>query len=148
MHTTQTPYVAALALVTNAEGKLAFVLRKNIKWMSGYYSLPSGKVEQGEQTTAAAIREASEEIGITIDPNHLKPAIVVHRYDSSDLQSWIDVYFTVDHYEGQPYNAEPDMHEELVWCDMDDLPENVVPMTKAAIKAWKEGAIFYEYGWE
>lgn len=150
-YTTQAPYIAAFVLVFNAEGKVAFVLRKNTKWMNGFYGLPAGKVEIDESYTAAAIRETKEEIGIRIKSSDLEFACVVHRNsrvdDVMDSSTWIDMYFTAHTYEGDPYNAEPDLHESLEWFEMNDLPENVIPSVKVAINAYIEGKVFYEYGW-
>ncbi|MCG6186608.1 NUDIX hydrolase [Maribellus maritimus] len=50
---------AAGGVVFNGEGKQLFILR------NGVWDLPKGKVEKGETTRDAAIREVEEECGIT-----------------------------------------------------------------------------------
>ncbi|QQS18886.1 NUDIX domain-containing protein [Candidatus Saccharibacteria bacterium] len=61
------PYSAAFMLIKRGD-KYLFVRRAHTDWMNGYYGLPSGKVEPGEGFFAAAIREAKEEVGVTVLP--------------------------------------------------------------------------------
>jgi 8-oxo-dGTP pyrophosphatase MutT (NUDIX family) len=149
---TQRPYAASYVIVKNEEGKVAFVLRSNTSWMNNYYGLPSGKTEIGESFIEGAIREAKEEIGIDVSADDLKHAITVHRYsasgnDQTEDMEWIDVYFEVVSYHGEPHNAEPHMHSELTWFDVDDLPENTIPSVTATFKALNKGNSYFEYGY-
>lgn len=144
---TAQPYIASYVLFKK-DGKVAFVLRSNTSWMNGYYSLPSGKVEQGESYTAAAIREVKEEAGVIITPKDLKPTLVVHRYEpSSNAKDWVDMYFTATKWQGELHNAEPHMHSELAWLDLNNLPENVVSSVKFALGEIQKGNTYAEYGW-
>ncbi len=89
---TATPRIASYVLVKNSEGKIAFLMRSNTSWMNGYYGLPSGKVEKDEPFSVAAIREALEEIGIKIEPNDLKYALIMHRKEADDVDNtWADI---------------------------------------------------------
>lgn len=128
--------------------KAAFVLRAQTKWMNGYYGLPSGKVEKGEAFTAAAVREAREEIGIRVKPADLKPLLTVHRYEpSSFAPDWVDVYFEASRWSGTPRNAEAHRHSELAWLDLNTLPDNIVPAVRFGLKLIQEGTSYGEYGW-
>ena len=62
---TQRPYGAAYALCFQ-DNKIALVLRENTNWMNGYWSLPAGKLEEGETFRQAAAREAMEEAGLEV----------------------------------------------------------------------------------
>lgn len=143
---TATPYIASY-IVLRKDGKVAFVLRSNTSWMNGYYGLPSGKVEKGEYYLAAAIREAKEEIGIDVAETDLRHALTVHRVEQpdDDANNWVDVYFEVEAFTGEPYNAEPDIHSELAWLDPNDLPANVIPSVKHALEAIAAGKTYTEY---
>lgn len=142
----QSPYIASY-LVLRREGKIAFLMRSNTKWMNGYYSLPSGKVEKKESFSVAAAREGLEEIGVTIDPSKLEFIHTMHRFTQSEQSEWIDVFFQTDDYEGELYNAEPEVHAELAWLDPKNLPENVIPSVKFALNQIEAGKTYSEYGW-
>jgi 8-oxo-dGTP pyrophosphatase MutT (NUDIX family) len=68
---------AAGGLVTNEAGELLFIFRKN-KW-----DLPKGKLEDGEDIEACAVRETEEETGLK-GVRMGKPLITSHHtYDES-----------------------------------------------------------------
>jgi 8-oxo-dGTP pyrophosphatase MutT (NUDIX family) len=142
-----TPHVASY-LIVKRDGKIAFVWRTGTKWMNDHYGLPSGKVETNESYTQAAIREAKEEIGIDIQPEHLKYLLTMHRYEpSSHAAEWVDVYFEVLEWQGEPYNAEPHKHGELAWLDPNNLPEKIIPTVRFALEEIQAGKVYTEYGW-
>ncbi|MFI9531608.1 NUDIX domain-containing protein [Nocardia fusca] len=53
----------------------------------GAYHLPSGHLEAGESVVAALVREAKEEIGVTIDPAGVGFAHVMHN--SPSVVGWL-----------------------------------------------------------
>lgn len=114
--------------------------------MNGYYGLPSGKVEKNESFVAAAIREGLEEVGVIIKPKNLKYVHTMHRH--SQGMDWVDVYFEVADWQGNVVNAEPDMHSEVAWLDVNNFPENIIPPVRAALEAIECGEQYSEYGWE
>ena len=150
---TQRPYAASYVIVQNDSGHIAMVLRTGTDWMNNHYGLPSGKTEKRETFSQGAVREALEEIGITITLNELEHAITVHRFSSKDKDDsedmeWIDLYFTVRNYNGKVINAEPHMHSEVAWLDPNNLPSNVIPSVAASLKAWADGQKYLEHGWK
>jgi 8-oxo-dGTP diphosphatase len=146
VYNTAQPYIASFVILRRAN-TIAFVLRSNTGWMDGHYGLPSGKVEKNESFTAAAVREAKEEIGVTIALDDLTHALTIHR-TSTEKMDWIDVFFEVKTWEGEPYNAEPTVHGELAWLDIDNLPENIVPAVRFGLEKIAAGQIYAEYGWQ
>jgi len=146
MYDTAQPYIASFILLRR-KGKIAFVLRSNTGWMNGYYGLPSGKVEKAESFSSAAVREAAEEVGINVTTDNLKFVHVLHRYTGEEASEWIDVFFEPMEFDGEPYNAEPHMHDELAWLDPKDLPENVIPAVKFALEQIEQGKKYSEFGW-
>lgn len=146
MYGTATPYTASYAIVRKAD-KIAFVLRKNTTWMNGYYGLPSGKVEKAESFDEAVIREVAEEVGLQVDANAIRFAHLMHRYNPAEDMTWADAYFEIDSFEGEPYNAEPDVHGELAWFALDNLPENVIPSVRFALERIEQGFVYTAYGW-
>lgn len=53
--------------------------RENTGYADGQWNLPSGKLEEGEDLIAAVIREASEEIGLELEPSAMQLVTVVHK---------------------------------------------------------------------
>lgn len=140
---TQQPYVAVYVMFQNeGNDEVALVKRENTVWKNGYYCLPAGKLEKGESCLAAAVREAKEEAGVDIVGADLEPQLVVHRYGSGETSEWIDVFFRVRSWDGELYNAEPDMHSELSWHALDDLPKKLTPPHPQAFAAIARGERF------
>lgn len=147
-YSTQRPYIASFLILRDGN-KVAMVLRKNTGYMDGYYGLPTGKVEYGETYRQGAVREAKEEAGVVIDQKHLRVAHVAHRHaeEGENFMDWVDVYFEVDHWQGEPHNAEPEKAERLDWLDLNNLPENIVPPQRAALVAIAQNETYGEFGW-
>lgn len=67
--------VAVFVVLRRGE-KICLIRRANTGWMDGFYSLPAGGLESGETLLNAAVREAHEETGVTIEAaSTLKPKI-------------------------------------------------------------------------
>lgn len=148
-YATARPYAASYILARRDDGKYAFVLRSNTGWMDGYFSLPAGKVEIGESFSAAAAREAEEEIGITVQQSDLEQVLVCHRNEGDEADMcWVDVFFEVTSWQGDIYNAEPDVHGEIAWFALDGLPDNVIPSLQQALEHFNAGTSYCEIGWK
>jgi 8-oxo-dGTP diphosphatase len=65
-------FVVAVALVDRA-GRVLVQQRPAGKQLAGLWEFPGGKVEPGETPEAALVRELSEELGITVAPDALRP---------------------------------------------------------------------------
>ena len=148
---TATPRVASYVIVRH-EGKICFVLRANTGWKDGFYGLPAGKVERGESFKQAAIREAKEEIGIAVEQANLQHIFTMHRreneQDQKELNDWVDCFFEVGSWQGDPANTEPHKHSEIGWLDPNTLPENVIPSVRFAIEQIALGRQYGEFGWQ
>jgi 8-oxo-dGTP diphosphatase len=125
------------------------VLRKNTGWMDGFYGLPSGKVEYSEMYRQGAVREAEEEVGVEIKEEDLQFAHIAHRHGQEGelFMDWVDVYFEVKKWSGEPHNAEPEKAERLDWVDINNLPENIVPVQRVALQEISKGNYYGEVGW-
>lgn len=66
---------AAGGLVRNEENKYLFIFRK------GKWDLPKGKIDAGEKTKIAAVREVEEECGITVSHLDEKLCKTYHVYE-------------------------------------------------------------------
>lgn len=61
--------------------KIALAYAKNL----GYYKFPGGGIHEGEEKTAALIREVSEETGLEVIPESIEEAGLVHRIMQSEM---------------------------------------------------------------
>ena len=98
------------------------------KLWPGYYALPAGHIDEGENQYEALVREAREELGIELDPKDIiKEYTVLRRnffdIDGKRLEPYIDYYFEMEKYNGTPSIMEKDKCEELKWVDINNLPE-------------------------
>jgi len=70
-----------LALIRDDRGRWLVSRRAADVHLGGLWEFPGGKPEAGETPEAAAVREALEEVGLTVKPiRQLNP--VNHQYDS------------------------------------------------------------------
>jgi 8-oxo-dGTP diphosphatase len=131
-------------LLTNSDGEVLFGCRQNTGFEDGAYHLPSGHVEAGESVIAALIREAKEEVGITIAPENVKFSHVMHNSSSDGRAAF---FFTVRQWEGTTENREPEKCSELHWFPLSALPDHLIDYCRAALSHIAAGQPFSVYGW-
>lgn len=126
------------------EGKkeILLQLRKNTGYKDNMYDFAcSGHVDANESFADAVIREAKEEIGIKIKKENLKLLAINHDYEQDHVQ----LFFTSDSYEGIPTVCEPEQCGGLLWADINNLPEDIIPYVKNVLECIKRG-IEYDDG--
>jgi 8-oxo-dGTP pyrophosphatase MutT (NUDIX family) len=121
-------FKSAVHMIITKENKILLQKRKGSKLWPGYYALPAGHIDEGETQFDALIREAQEELGINIDPKNILNSYVVLRrnffeIDGKQSEPYIDYYFDIEEFEGVPKIMEEDKCDELIWADVDNLPE-------------------------
>jgi len=120
------PWVGALNLITDKEGKILLMKRAEQSSMyPGYWGLVGGFIDWGETGEQAAVREAKEEIGVTIKVNRF-----IGRYYNTPTPEKSTV-ITLPHHseivEGTPYPAQPEECSDVGWF----TPEEVRQMKLA-----------------
>jgi 8-oxo-dGTP pyrophosphatase MutT (NUDIX family) len=125
-----------LLLVRGDEVLLA--LREGTGFADGWWNVPSGKLEAGEDAASAMAREAREEIGLQLDPATLELASTVHfRNEYADAR--LGLFFRPLRWHGEPVNAEPDKCARIAWFPLDALPGQHVPVHPARPRAPRQG---------
>src|ERR1700735_4564336 len=76
---------------------------------------PSGHLEHGESVCQAAVREAFEETGIMLGPATLRHVLSIHQRNRGTSDTRVGFAFAPSAWAGEPVNAEPHKHSELVW---------------------------------
>lgn len=140
-------YPLIVNLILEKDGKVLCVYREHTKTYNKLYGLPAGKVEKGESLRQNIIREAYEEVGITILPEDLELAITLYaKYTYNEkLTEDVGFFFKVTKYQGEVVNAEPHKHSHIQWIDLDSLPKDIVPHTRVALEAYVQGKSYMEY---
>lgn len=133
-------------LILIAEDYVLLGRRENTGFADGWWSVPGGRLEPGEEAKAGVIREAAEELGITIVEADLEFAHACHHLDP-DGHARLGLFFTATAWIGQPVNAEPEKCSKLDWHLLDALPSNTVGYARTAIQLAGRGISYSQYGW-
>nr|WP_116116393.1 NUDIX domain-containing protein [Austwickia chelonae] len=132
------------------ERQVLLQLRQGTGFMDGHWACgAAGHVEAGETFFEAAVREAEEELGVTIREEDLVPLTVVHRRheDAQPINQRVDVYFACDWWEGELSLREPLKTAEFRWSNLTDLPAPVVPHERRVFQALAEGELPQILSW-
>ena len=91
-----------LCFLLNDNGEVLLAMKKR-GFGAGKWNGIGGKVQEGEDIAAAALREIKEEIGVTVPPDALQSAGVL-EFNYSDNHDWDQAcnLFTVRRWEGDP----------------------------------------------
>lgn len=131
------PFVGAVYVLLEREGKLLMLRRYNTSYMDGHYSLPAWHMNGNETPKNAAMREALEEVNIHISPEDLHFATVIYKQEQKDERFCF--FFTASKRKWEITNIETDKCDDLSWFAFDTLPENTIPYIRTAIQnrqAW------------
>lgn len=136
---------AVLVAVTDRPrpGIILTVRREHLRTHAGQVAFPGGRIDEGEDTIAAALREAQEEIA-------LDPALV-------DVVGLADPYSTVTNYHVTPVvgivppdlDLEPNAHEVADWFEapLDFLIDPANQQRRSALFGGRERH-YYAIEWE
>ncbi|GHB22972.1 NUDIX domain-containing protein [Streptomyces chryseus] len=133
--------VAAVIVHDKATNRVVLLQRsENAKFAQGMWDLPVGKSEPGEAITETAVRELYEETGLTVKPEALKVAHVIHgAWGVEAPNGFLTVVFTAHEWTGEPENREPRKHAQVGWVDADAIPKNFVDTTSCALHRYLAG---------
>lgn len=144
MNPPRATFISAVHLFLVLEDQVLLLRRFNTGYEDGNFSVPAGHLDGGEQVIDAAVREAREEVGVTISPDDLAVVGVMHRLSDDER---IDFFVACTQWAGEPHNLEPEKCDELRWAELDDLPENVIPYVRRAIENYRAERWFDGFGW-
>ncbi len=125
----RTLLVAAAYVVLRRGDEVLMQQRAGTGYRDGYWAVLAGHVDPGESVHEAAVREAFEESGVTIDPADLRPLTTMHRFEREGpaVEQRVDVFFEATRWAGDPVLQEPDKASHLGWQRLDHLPHPIVP---------------------
>ena len=124
--------------------KILLYKRVNTGWEDGKYGVPGGHLEANETALDAACREAKEETGLEIKPNDLR---FLHACQRKSNHDYLDLFFEVSFWNGEPRLTEENKSDDIVWADVDKLPGNTLEYVKALVKNIKQKKLYSQFGW-
>lgn len=127
MKQTQTARVhVAVGVIQNQQGLILIAKRPTHLHQGGKWEFPGGKVEQGESTTQALIRELHEEVGLIVE-NSTPLMQISHNY--SDKRVLLDIH-KVTEFSGAAVGLEG---QEIQWVSRANLSQYQFPVANQAI---------------
>jgi len=140
-------FSAVFPIIIQTHGTTQKVLlhrRMNTGYQDGKLDIAaSGHVDDGETATCAAVRECKEELGIEVLASDLRFVHLSHRLGLD--RTYYDIYFIVESFSGEPAIMEPEKCSELLWCDLESLPDDVIECRSQVLHEYKLGNYYSEW---
>ena len=130
-------------IVLNGEGKILVIKRKG--GHAPYYSIPGGRLEDGETFKECAVREIKEETNIDIsNPEVIAVTNNLQTYRNEGVH-FISIVLLARRFSGTPEIMEPDKCGELLWVDLDNLPMPHFDASQKAVECYLGNYFYKEY---
>ncbi|MER5633982.1 trifunctional class I SAM-dependent methyltransferase/NUDIX hydrolase/VOC family protein [Streptomyces nitrosporeus] len=129
--------VVDVHLILRRGPEVLLARRAGTGYADGLLHAPSGHAEDGEDVREAMVREAAEEIGVVLDPDELRVALVMqHRGPGGNPRmGW---FFEAEYDpERPPRNAEPEKCSGIGWYRLDALPDDMVAYCRAGLDGYR-----------
>ena len=139
--------VIDVMLLLIRDDAVLLALRSGTGFADGWWNVPSGKLEDGEDAASALCRESREEIGLHLDPASLTLASTVH-FRNERGEARLGLFFQPECWHGEPVNAEPQKCARIAWFPLDEIPDSTYPYTRVGIDLRRRRENFAISGWE
>ncbi|QYJ97304.1 8-oxo-dGTP diphosphatase MutT [Shewanella alkalitolerans] len=116
----------AVGIVFDEQEQILLAKRPDHLHQGGKWEFPGGKVESGETTSQALIRELREEVAIKVTSTSPLMAI---SHDYPDKQVYLDIH-TVKSFSGEAQGLEG---QEVKWARLDELEDYDFPEANTPI---------------
>ena len=132
--------VAVHLILLNGGDEILLLRRFNTGFRDGEYGLVAGHVEKGENLKDAMIREAREEVGISISERDLEVVGAIPNLPNG----YVYFFLHSNNWKGDVTNLEPHKCDDLRWTKITELPMNTVNYVKCAVENYLLGKWFSE----
>jgi 8-oxo-dGTP diphosphatase len=106
---------------------------------SGTYMIPGGHLEFGESFEECAMREATEECGLT---NFISKGVVSLGNNIVYGKHYVGIGVLLLSESGEPYDSEPEKCGDWKWYDPKDIPDELFYDSEKVIKNYLGGKIY------
>ena len=121
------------------KGKILLLKRvETDDFLPGYYDVPGGKLEEGEDPNKGVLRELKEETGM--DGKVIRPYNVWHEVVDyhGGRKHIIEIDFLVEVRDKSRIKLSKDEHSEYIWVDRKGIPKKITPaLKKTVMKAFE-----------
>lgn len=109
------PVIKVVAAVIEKQGEYLLIRRPKGGFMGGYWEFPGGKIDPGETSPQALVRELREELGVTVEPGRLVET-VRHSYPEKRVE--------LEFYEARLTDGDPRLIEPagIGWFAPEEMP--------------------------
>ena len=131
IHEVAQPIFTSDAYIFYKDSLLMFKRSENKKKFPGFWSIPGGHIDEGEDPLATAIREVKEETGVTITPLDIKLKVVALHHHIDRHEMYIAFAF-VTHLKDEPHLLNNSDEGTSYWVEKTKAMslENVFPPIK------------------
>ena len=136
-------------LVLIQDDQLLCLRRYNTGIEDGLYVVPMGGLDEGETPLQAVIREAAEEVNITLKPEDLRLAHVMYRKHTQPDGYFFyqqDLFFVARQFTGIIQNLEPHKADDVRFFNLKELPQNLSPFIDHAMRHILAEVPYSEFG--
>lgn len=135
-------FIAAYGIFRRGDTYL-FMRRCNTNYRNGYYGIPAGRVSEGEPINLTILREVKEETGLDVHADDVKLVHVNHRHEpgQGNYANWVDFFYLIEKWNGEPVIAEPDKADDLKWLTLDS-DEQIIPYLRDIIRDIEQNKFF------
>ena len=110
----------SVGIIRNSQGEIFITQRAADAHMANKLEFPGGKIEAGESSEQALVRELQEEVGITVRASRLFDKLE-YQFPDRQITLW---FWLVESWEGEPWGKEgqPGNWIELQASDAEKFP--------------------------
>lgn len=110
----------------------------------GLYGMIGGTINSDERALDAVQRKIFEEVGLDISKKELAFAHALHR-TSLEKQIVLLCFKANISMLQKPYNKQPNKHDQLLVCPINELPQNISLAHKQIIECISNNIIYSEF---
>src|ERR1700733_10948306 len=148
-HSRHFQLIVDVHLLLVSGGDLLLGRRANTGYGDGAYEPPSGRLAERETLVEAAVRVASAQVGVALDPARVSLAHVLHDVSGAGRMGF---FLTPGGPPGAlPADASPvpppgaGSYSDFGWYPLTDLPANMIDRARVAVRNYAAGARFSTY---